>query len=91
MTVASLPSKWLHPLNPARSLLVKALEMGRMAGVGGLLATDRVFGLVERELEVSDVHAAFAEAITPEHTAGLGAHRTLLTLATSRAGVRPSA
>lgn len=73
--------------SPARSLLVKALEMGRMAGVGGLLATDRVFGLLEREFEVADVRAAVAEAITPEPNAGLGAHRTLLTLATSRAGV----
>ena len=73
--------------SPARRLLVKALEMGRMAGVGGLLATDRVFGLLEREFEVVDVRAAVAEAITPESNAGLGAHRTLLTLATSRAGV----
>lgn len=73
--------------SPARSLLVKALEMGRMAGVGGLLATDRVFGLLEREFEVADVRAAVAEAITPEPNTGLGAHRTLLTLATSRAGV----
>jgi len=73
--------------SPARSLLVKALEMGRMAGVGGLLATDRVFGLLEREFEVADVRAAVAEAITPAAGAGPGAHRTLLTLATSRAGV----
>ncbi|NMN07273.1 MULTISPECIES: SIR2 family protein [unclassified Novosphingobium] len=73
--------------SPARSLLTKALEMGRMAGVGGLLATDRVFGLLEREFEVADVRSAVAEAITPKAGAGLSAHRTLLTLATSRAGV----
>jgi hypothetical protein len=47
----------------ARKLLDKALEMGRMAGVGGLLATDRVFGLLEREFEIGDVRAAVAEAI----------------------------
>jgi hypothetical protein len=51
--------------SPARMLLDKALEMGRMAGVGGLLATDRVFGLLEREFEVADVRAAVAEAIKP--------------------------
>jgi hypothetical protein len=73
--------------SPARALLDKALQMGRMAGVGGLLATDRVFGLLEREFEVADVRAAVAEAITPAEGAGLGAHRTLLALATSRAGV----
>lgn len=73
--------------SPARALLDKALEMGRMAGVGGLLPTDRVFGLLEREFDVADVRAAVAEAITPSAGAGLGAHRALLTLATSRAGV----
>jgi hypothetical protein len=73
--------------SPARALLNKALEMGRMAGVGGLLATDRIFGLLEREFEVDDVRAAVAEAITPAADAGLGAHRILLALATSRAGV----
>jgi hypothetical protein len=31
--------------SPARKLLNVAIEMGRMAGVGGLLATDRVFSL----------------------------------------------
>src|ERR1700727_3782568 len=51
--------------SPARKLLSKALEMGRMSGVGGLLATDRVFGLLEREFEVTDVRAAIAEAIMP--------------------------
>jgi SIR2-like domain len=73
--------------SPARGLLEKALAMGRMAGVGGMLATDRVFGLLEREFEVADVRAAVAEAITPKAEAGLSAHRSLLTLATSRAGI----
>src|SRR5882672_756586 len=41
--------------SPARTLLDKALETGRMAGVGGLLATDRVFGLLEREFEINDM------------------------------------
>jgi hypothetical protein len=73
--------------SPARKLLTKALEMGRMAGVGGLLATDRVFGLLEREFEVSDVRAAIAEAIRPGPDCGLGTHRTVLDLARSRTGV----
>jgi hypothetical protein len=73
--------------SPARRLLEKALQMGRMAGVGGLLATDRVFGLLEREFEVADVRAAVAEAIRPPEGYGLDAHRTMLDLATSRAGV----
>src|SRR5882757_7409345 len=47
----------------ARKLLDKAVEAGHMAGVGGLLATDRVFGLLEREFEVSDVRAAVTTAL----------------------------
>lgn len=73
--------------SPARKLLDKALEMGRMAGVGGLLATDRVFGLLEREFEVADVRAAVAEALKPPEGYTLDAHRILLDLATSRSGV----
>lgn len=73
--------------SPARKLLDKALEMGRMAGVGGLLATDRVFGLLEREFEIADVRAAVAEAIKPPVGYALDAHRIMLDLATSRAGI----
>jgi hypothetical protein len=73
--------------SPARKLLDKALEMGRMAGVGGLLATDRVFGLLEQEFEVADVRAAVAEAIKPPAGYALKAHRIMLDLATSRAGI----
>lgn len=73
--------------SPARKLLVKALDTGRMAGVGGLVSTDRIFGLLEREFEVGDVRAAVAEALRPKSGYGLGAHRILIDLATSRAGV----
>ena len=73
--------------SPARKLLDKALETGRLAGVGGLVATDRVFGLLEREFEVWDVRTAVAEALRPKPDHKLGAHRTLIDLATSRTGV----
>jgi hypothetical protein len=73
--------------SPARKLLEKAREIGRMAVVGGLLATDRVFSLLAREFEVADVRAAIAEALRPQAGYALGAHRTILDLATSPAGV----
>ena len=73
--------------SPAQELLDKALEMGRMAGVGGLLATSCVFGLLEREFEVADVRAAVAEALKPPEGYELDAHRIMLDLATSRAGI----
>jgi hypothetical protein len=43
--------------------------------------------LLEREFEVDDVRAAVAGAIRPKPGHGLGAHRILIDLATSRAGV----
>jgi hypothetical protein len=73
--------------SPARRLFDKAIEMGGMAGVGGLVATDRIFGLLEREFEVRDVREAVAEAIRPPEGYGRDAHRTLLDLAKSPAGV----
>ena len=53
--------------SPARLLFDKAIEMGRMADVGGLVATDRIFGRPEREFEVRDVQEAVADAVTHEH------------------------
>jgi hypothetical protein len=72
----------------ARALLEKALAIEPIAGVGGLLATDRVFGLLEQEFEVSDVRAAVAEAIRPAPNVKLDAHRVLLDLATCRGVTR---
>jgi hypothetical protein len=72
----------------ARALLERALNLQPMPGVGGLVATDRVFGLLEREFEVADIRAAVAEAIQPASNAKLDAHRLLLDLATSRGVTR---
>jgi SIR2-like domain len=72
----------------ARVLLERALALEPMPGIGGLVATDRVFGLLEREFEVSDVRAAVAEAVRPGPDAKLDAHRVMLDLATSRGVTR---
>ncbi len=50
----------------ARVLLERALALEPVPGVGGLVATDRVFGLLEQEFEISDARAAVAEPIEPE-------------------------
>lgn len=73
--------------SPARNLLRMATESREMPAVGGLVATDRVFGLLEREFEVSDVRTAVAQAIKPAPHAKLDAHHALLALATTRSGV----
>ena len=72
----------------ARVLLERALALEPVPGVGGLVATDRVFGLLEQEFEISDVRAAVAEAVRPKPDVRLDAHRTLLDLATARGVTR---
>jgi hypothetical protein len=72
----------------ARALLERVLAIEPILGVGGLLATDRLFGLLEREFEVSDIRAAVAEAIRPVPDTNLDAHRVVLDLATSQGVTR---
>ncbi len=68
--------------SPARRLLEKSFELGRMAGVGGLVATDRVFSLLEKEFEIEDVRRSVAQSVRPPDNADLTAHRVLLKLST---------
>ena len=63
---------------------IKALEP--IDGVGGLIATDRIFSLLEREFEQGDVQAAVARAIAPAGDADVSAHRTLIDLSRGRDG-----
>ena len=70
--------------SPARTLLEKALALKPIPGVGGLVATDRVFGLLEREFEISDVRAAVAEAIRPAPDVERGQRRRAVALRVRR-------
>lgn len=56
-------------------------------GIGSLVATDRIFGLLEREFWPHDVRHAVAEALRPQDGYRLDAHRTMLDLATDQTGV----
>lgn len=70
----------------ARKLFRRVREIGPMDGVGGLVATDRIFSLLEREFEQKDVQAAVARAVRPAEGADLSAHRTLIDLSRGRDG-----
>lgn len=70
----------------ARKLFQRIGEIGPMDGVGGLVATDRIFSLLEREFEQADVRKAVARAIRPLDDADLSAHRTLIDLSRGRDG-----
>jgi hypothetical protein len=66
----------------ARALLKQASEFKTPPDIGGVVATDRVFGLLEQEFDVADVRAAVAQAIEPKPDVNLDAHRVMLDLAT---------
>lgn len=72
--------------SPARQLLAIARAQQPIAGVGGLLAADRVFALLEREFDVVGIRNAVARALAPAPTADLTAHRIMLDLATGPNG-----
>lgn len=72
--------------SPARKLLDVATTMDPIEGVGGFVATDRVFSLLEREFDTTDIHAAVAGALKPKDHADLSAHGIVLDLAGRRSG-----
>ncbi|MGZ5985849.1 MAG: SIR2 family NAD-dependent protein deacylase, partial [Caulobacteraceae bacterium] len=71
----------------AQRLLNAFLNQERIPGVGGLIATDRVFGLLEREFTVPDVRRAVAASLKPRSNADLSCHRTLIDLARGPDGI----
>lgn len=70
----------------ARKLFRQIKELNPINGVGGLIATDRIFSLLEREFEQRDVQNAVARAIKPSDDPDLSAHRTLIDLSRGRDG-----
>lgn len=70
----------------ARKLFRRIEALDPIDGVGGLIATDRIFSLLEREFVRRDVQIAVARAIQPSDTPDLSAHRNLIDLSRSRDG-----
>ncbi len=70
----------------ARKLFRRIKELDPINGVGGLISTDRIFSLLEREFEQRDVQNAVARAIKPADDADLSAHQTLIDLSRGRDG-----
>jgi hypothetical protein len=70
----------------ARKLFDRTKALDPIDGVGGLVATDRIFSLLEREFEQRDIQAAIARAIKPGDAVDLSAHRMLIDLSRGRDG-----
>ena len=74
------------PESPAYKLVQVLERQEQIAGVGGLFAADRVFGLLEREFPVSAIESAVGKVLRPDVAADISAHRTMLDLSTDVAG-----
>lgn len=70
----------------ARQLLDQARDMRTIGGVGGLIPADRIFSLLEREFEISDIRDEVIKSVRPTGVPRLDAHQILLDLSTSRSG-----
>jgi hypothetical protein len=82
------------PESPAQKLIDTAERLDPIAGVGGIIAADRIFGLLEREFSITDIDRAVGVALKPQDEVDLSAHRTLLGLSRlrhARGDVRPHA
>lgn len=76
------------PDSAARKLVEIAAELQRkpIKGVGGILAADRIFGLLERDFTLEDIERAVGRELTPADNVDLAAHRTMLKLGKNPAG-----
>lgn len=68
------------PDSPARKLVELAGRLEPIAGVGSILAADRIFGLLEREFSLRDIEGAVGRVLRPAARPDLSPHRTLLDL-----------
>jgi hypothetical protein len=67
--------------------LADALLEKRVAGVGSIVAADRIFGLLERDFAPADIDRAVGAVLKPDHPgADTGAHRILLDLSRTANG-----
>ena len=74
------------PDSPAFQLVERSEQSGAIAGVGGLVAADRVFGLLEREFASGDIASAVGKALMPAAGVDISAHRILLDLSRDTTG-----
>lgn len=58
----------------------------KVAGVGGIVAADRIFGLLERDFAPADIDRAVGAVLKPAPGADVSAHRILLDLSRTASG-----
>jgi hypothetical protein len=68
------------PESPAKKLIDTAERLDPIAGVGRIIAADRIFALLEREFSITDIEHAVGSALKPKDNVDLSPHRTLVSL-----------
>jgi hypothetical protein len=57
------------PESPAQKLVDIAGQLDPIQGVGGILAADRIFGLLERDFSATSIERAVGAALKPQDKA----------------------
>lgn len=73
--------------SPARRLFNASQDFEKLTGLTGVVATDRIFGLLEQEFYPAEVREAVAKALIAPNGHALDAHRVLLDLSRDAGGV----
>jgi hypothetical protein len=68
------------PDSPASKLVEASQNLGAISGVGSVIATDRIFGLLEQDFSVPLIERAVGDVLRPSADVDLRAHRILLDL-----------
>lgn len=74
------------PESPAYKLVETVEKQTQIAGVGGLLAADRIFSLLEREFPLRAIETAVGTVLKPADSVDLSAHQIMLDLSTGANG-----
>ena len=75
-----------QPESDARRLFDLDAKVHEGHGIPGVVTSDRVFGLLERDFNAQQVHAAVAECLRTPNDVDLSAHKTLIKLGTLQSG-----
>lgn len=72
--------------SPAKRLYNVGQTVAKDHQLTGVVTSDRIFGLLEREFTRDQIEASVAKSLTPSSDVNLSAHRTLLKLSTLQTG-----
>lgn len=76
----------LSPDHRVCKILKESEEIEKRTGESGLISIDRIFGLLEREFNTSDIQSEVVKILKPHIGVDISAHKIILNLATTEEG-----